>query len=275
MNGQPDSEHREQGCAAQRMDALARLAGGVAHELNNVLMVISGYSEMLGEAVESNQEARESLRMIADAAQRATGLTRQLLLFGRRQPAHAQDVDVARALAALVPTIESLMPASATVRVGVEDEALLVRLDPTHFDRLVTSLAVFSRDAVQEGGTVSIEARAITRDTAFTDLWGLDAPSGDYVRLSVAHSHVAEPGARTRLFEPFFTTKPIGKGAGLTLAVAYGIVRTGGGFVDVVEEGGGSRFEVLFPLVANDERRDAAETRPPSTPCADLAVRPA
>lgn len=260
-----DGAATESACAAQRMDALGRLAGGVAHDLNNVLMVITGYCEMLVETMESNREARDGLCMIAEAAQRAVGITRQLQLFGRRQVAETCEVSLSQAIPALVPAIKKLVPETAAVQVEVEAAGLLVCIDPAHLERLVTGLSVFSRDAVPEGGTLTVTARTVAQP-AFTDAWGDQAPAGDYVRLSVAHSAAIEPGARSRVFEPFFTTKPIGKGAGLALAVAYGIVKTSRGYIDVTTNGCGSRFDVHLPLVTSELQR---------APRADGAAAPA
>jgi signal transduction histidine kinase len=240
--------------AADRMEALGRLAGGVAHELNNVLMVIAGYTEMLAESADGNREVMEGLRMITDAAERATGITRQLLIFGRRQAGDPRVIDVSRILGAVVPSIRRLVPASVTIRVDAGD-GLGVRMDPALLERLLVSLAVFSKEAVPEGATLSLAARTVPL-SGFSDAWGHEAPAGDYVQLSIAHSRVIEAGARARLFEPFFTTKPMGKGAALTLAVAYGIVSTSAGYIDVVTEKSGSRFDVYLPLVAGAEATD-------------------
>lgn len=258
MSAESESERVR---AAERMEALSRLAGGVAHELNNVLMVITGYAEMLGESDSAGRETQDALRLIAEAAQRATNITRQLLLFGRRQVTEAADVAVSTAMAAALREIKALVPASAKIRVSIDNSPLYVHMDPSHLERLVVGLAVFSREAVPEGATLTIDAQKVT-SAAFIDAWGHEAPAGDYVRVTVGHSTAVEPGVRARLFEPFFTSKPIGKGAALSLAVAYGIVRSGRGYIDIVPDGSGSRFEVHLPLVA---LRDSARHAGPIT----------
>lgn len=249
--------------AAQRMEALGRLAGGVAHDFNNVLMVISGYAEMLAQSVEADEDAKDAVRTIIEAAERATTLTRQLLLFSRRQAIEPADVAITPAVAALEKMLRRLVPEDVTLTLVAGDPSLTARVDPGQLDQVVFNLVANARDAMPSGGRLTIAVEGVYR-SAFVDASGERALAGDYVLLTVSDTGAGmEEGVRTRIFEPFFTTKSAGKGTGLGLATVYGIVKSSGGYIDVRSVvGQGTTFEVYLPLAGDTAITDAAPESP-------------
>lgn len=247
--------------AAQRMEALGRLAGGVAHDFNNVLMVITGYGEMLAQSV-TDDDSKEAVQTILDAAARAGQLTRQLLLFSRRQTIEPADVAIAPAVLSLEPILRRLVPEDVHLYVSAPDASLVSRVDRGQLDQVVLNLVANARDAMPAGGRLTVTVERARRD-AFVDASGEQAPAGEYVRIAVADSGAGmDDAVRQRIFEPFFTTKSAGKGTGLGLATVYGIVKSGGGFIHVASAvGRGTTFEVHFPLVAGRPDRAPADER--------------
>jgi two-component system cell cycle sensor histidine kinase/response regulator CckA len=244
--------------AAQRMEALGRLAGGVAHDFNNVLMVISGYAEMLAQSVGDDEDSKEAVQTILEAAERATTLTRQLLLFSRRQSIEPADVALAPAVCALEKMLRRLVPEDVTLVIDAREENLVARVDPGQLDQVVFNLVANARDAMPTGGTLTIAVNGVYRH-AFVDASGERALSGDYVLLTVSDTGAGmDESVRSRIFEPFFTTKSAGKGTGLGLATVYGIVKSSGGYVDVRSTvGAGTTFEVYLPLAGDATIADA------------------
>ncbi len=235
---------------AQKMESVGRLAGGIAHDFNNILTAIRGNVDLLLETLAPGDERTEEVHEIRDAAERASTLTRQLLAFSRKQFLQPRDLD----LNALVRDVEKMLR-----RVIGEDIALLtvpgdalgmVRADPGQLQQALLNLVVNARDAMPEGGLLTIDTRNVRLTGATAAAAGL--PPGEYVCLVVrdtGHGMTAE--VRARIFEPFFTTKPQGKGTGLGLATVYGIVQQSGGSITVESEPArGSIFRLYFPRVA-------------------------
>ncbi|MGE3177826.1 MAG: ATP-binding protein [Vicinamibacterales bacterium] len=250
--------------AAQRMEALGRLAGGVAHDFNNVLMVISGYAEMLAHSVGDDPDAKDAVQTILEASERAGALTRQLLLFSRRQSIEPADVPVAPAVLALEKMLRRLVPEDVTLVIEAADPGgLVARVDPGQLDQVVLNLVANARDAMPGGGRLTIRVDGVYRP-AFVDASGERALAGDYVLLTVSDTGAGmEESVRTRIFEPFFTTKSVGKGTGLGLATVYGIVKSSGGYVDVHSSiGRGTTFEVYFPRAGEAVLIDAPADLP-------------
>ena len=244
----------EQFRQSQKMEAVGRLAGGVAHDFNNVLTVISGYSELAlqrvgeGSTGSEHDEVREDLEGIKRAAARATSLTQQLLAFSRQQVLRPGIVD----LNTIVAEIEKMLD-----RLIGEDIALVVTLDQTvgpvladagQLEQVILNLAVNARDAMPTGGTLTLETRAAALETALDGANGRIEP-GRYVRLVVTDSGIGmDPATRDRIFEPFFTTKELGKGTGLGLSTVYGILEQSGGQIVVrTAPGEGTSFELYLP----------------------------
>ncbi|HUR95826.1 MAG TPA: PAS domain S-box protein [Gemmatimonadales bacterium] len=239
---------------AQRMDAVGRLAGGVAHEVNNMMTAILGFTDLLLEPADGPDQLRSDLLQIRKAAGRAAMVTSQLLAFSRRQMLQPRVLDLNRLLGDLQPMLLQLLG---------EDKRLVTRLEPrlwpVHADRgqleqVVINLALNARDAMPQGGRVSIESDNVVLDDDFVRRRhpGVAIAAGPYVRLVVSDTGTGIPlDIQSRIFEPFFTTKPVGQGTGLGLSMVYGNVKQSGGFVWVYSEPGhGTAFKVYLPRVA-------------------------
>jgi PAS domain S-box-containing protein len=233
---------------AQKMEAIGRLAGGVAHDFNNLLSVIIGYCDLLSRTLPSGAAERRELSEIRDAADAASGLTRQLLAFSRRQVVERRVLD----LNAVVTRAERLLK-----RLVGDDIELIVRLapdpppvlaDPGQLDQVLINLVVNARDAMPAGGGVVIETAPAELDEAYArDHPG--ARPGHYLRLSVRDTGIGmDPEIQSHIFEPFFTTKPVGRGTGLGLATVYGIVKQSEAFIWVESaRARGTAFHIYFP----------------------------
>ncbi len=250
----------------QEMESIGRLAGGIAHDFNNILTAIRGNVDLLLEDVTEEHATYHELRDIRDAAERATALTRQLLAFSRKQAMQVRDLE----LGSLVRDMEKMLR-----RVIGEDVVLLtqptepmglVRADPGQIEQVLLNLAVNARDAMPDGGLLTIETRNVRLDPAMAS--GLSLTPGDFISLVVRDTgHGMTPETQARIFDPFFTTKPPGKGTGLGLAMVYGIVRQSGGAISVdSEEGRGATFRIYFPRVAEASDRLPAVITPSSVP---------
>ncbi len=234
---------------AQKMEAVGRLAGGIAHDFNNLLTVINGSAELLRESMHSSSDARELATAISDAGERAAALTRQLLAFGRRSVLEPRVMELSTAIAAAGNMVGRLIGEDIDFRT-VSSEPVWVRADAGHLDQVILNLVLNARDAMPEGGTLTIRTRA-AEVTAEDSRAHPDARPGPYAVLTVADTGCGmSDEVKTRLFEPFFTTKGIGKGTGLGLATVYGIVTQAGGHIRVTSTlGSGSEFAVYLPRV--------------------------
>jgi signal transduction histidine kinase/CheY-like chemotaxis protein len=283
-NGTERQQLEEQLRQSQKMEALGRLAGGVAHDFNNLLTIIKGHSDLLLDWLSTSEASYKSCEQINKAADRASSLTRQLLVFSRRQVLKPKVLD----LNALVTEMDKLL--GRLIREDVEfvfvPGAVLgsVKADPGQIEQVLLNLTVNACDAMPKGGKLTIETRNVMADKEYTQSRpGLQ--QGPFVLLSATDTgHGMDAKTKARIFEPFFTTKDIDKGTGLGLATVYGIVKQSGGFIWVESTPGkGSRFEVYLPKVA--EKHDllaSAETLAlPAVPGAatimvvedDIAVR--
>jgi len=241
---------------AQKMEAIGRLAGGIAHDFNNLLMVISGYSEFLLERLGPDPRLRGPAQEISNATQRATSLTRQLLAFSRKQMLAPKVLDLNEVVAENLKMLTRMIGEDIDL-VMVPGAALgAVRADPGQIDQVIMNLAVNARDAMPQGGKLTIETANVSLDENFTRT---HAPltAGDYIMLAISDTGVGMDGdTQSRIFEPFFTTKGA-KGTGLGLSTVYGIVKQSGGFIFVDSQPQrGTAFRAYFPRV--DGREDAA-----------------
>jgi PAS domain S-box-containing protein len=243
---------------AQKMEAIGRLAGGIAHDFNNLLMVISGYSEFLLERLGPDPRLRGPAQEISGATQRATSLTRQLLAFSRKQMLAPKVLDLNEVVAENLKMLTRMIGEDIDL-VMVPGPALGgLRADPGQIDQVIMNLAVNARDAMPQGGKLTIETANVTLDENFART---HAPlvAGDYVMLAISDTGVGmDNETQSRIFEPFFTTKG-SKGTGLGLSTVYGIVKQSGGFIFVDSQPErGTAFRAYFPRVEGHE--DAAAT---------------
>ncbi len=243
---------------AQKMEAVGRLAGGVAHDFNNLLTAILGYAELLGMEESISAAGSGHLEEIRRAAHRAASLTQQLLAYSRRQLLNPQVVDIAALVSPMEGMLRRLLGEEVALRVEV-DSPVWARVDPTRLEQVVMNLVVNARDAVPQGGSIEISARA--RDVAAGDcerLGGLRP--GRHAVLSVRDTGCGIARENLdRIFDPFFTTKEVGKGTGLGLSTVLGIVQQSGGHVEVKSRPGrGSTFTVYLPAEAPPEPEPAA-----------------
>jgi CheY-like chemotaxis protein len=250
---------------AQRMEALGQLAGGVAHDFNNLLTVIIGYADMLASGLPDEDPTRKGILTILETAQRAANLTRQLLLFSRRQEVAPTDVQLAGAVTSIEHMLRRVIPEHVQLEVALEDPAAVAHVDPGQLDQVLVNLAVNARDAMPMGGRLRIAVRS-EQVAALVDATGEPAAPGEYAVIAVADTGVGMDAAtRARIFEPFFTTKPKEKGTGLGLATVYGIIKRSGGFIVVQStEGQGSTFEVYLPLGGRADARAAGDAPVPA-----------
>jgi PAS domain S-box-containing protein len=236
---------------AQKMEAVGRLAGGVAHDFNNVLTAILGTTDLLLDEPEGlREEQRADLVEIRDAALRAAEITHQLLAFSRRQQLRPQTVDLNRSVERVQRLLRRLIGDNVVVRTECDPELAPIRADPVQVEQAIVNLALNARDAMPAGGVLTIETRGSTlAPEEAGDVEGL--PPGPVATLSVSDTGEGmDPETRARLFEPFFTTKGPGRGTGLGLAMVYGFVRQSGGTVRVESvEGLGSTILLIFPTV--------------------------
>jgi len=243
---------------AQRMEAVGQLAGGVAHEFNNLLMGISGYAEMAQSQVDPESRVVRDLGRIDELVQRGSALNRQLLAFSRREEGMVPVVvDLGALLRNTSKMLRRVLPESIDVDIRVAGEIDCVRADPGQIEQVVLNLAVNARDAMPEGGSFRLEVSRATLDREYA-IGHPGVEPGEYVRLSVSDTGCGmDERTRERAFEPFFTTKAVGKGTGLGLAAVYGIVKQHKGYVWIYTEvGRGTTFSIYLPAVA-----DKATTR--------------
>jgi two-component system, cell cycle sensor histidine kinase and response regulator CckA len=253
----------EQFRQAQKMEAVGRLAGGIAHDFNNLLTVIAGYCQMLIDRIPADDPMSEDMAQILKAADRATTLTKQLLAFSRRQIFQPKVVDLRMLVGDMDHILKRLAGENIKLVTRFDPDLGLVRVDPGHLEQVIVNMAVNARDAMPDGGTLTISMSNAQIDTAFSHQH-VSLPAGDYVLLEIADTGIGiSEDTMSHLFEPFFTTKEKGRGTGLGLSTSYGIVKQNQGEIFVRSEvGAGSTFSIYLPVTARDEA-DAVEHQLP------------
>ncbi len=238
---------------AQKMEAFGQLAGGVAHDFNNILTAIMGNTDMLRDLLEQHaapQEWTVHLNQIDRASQRAAALTRQLLAFSRRQPVRREVLDLSQVLVEMRKMLERLISENIALDLALDQSPAHVRADAGQVEQVIVNLVINARDAMPRGGRIVLETRNVTFDERHAQSQP-EARPGKYVVLTIRDTgHGMSSEVLDHLFEPFFTTKPVGQGTGLGLATVYGIVKQAGGYISVASQpGNGATFEVHWPAV--------------------------
>jgi two-component system cell cycle sensor histidine kinase/response regulator CckA len=238
----------EQLAHAQKLDSIGRLAGGIAHDFNNLLTAIMGFTELAAERVSADTEASGFLANTLHAGERATALTRQLLSFARRQVIEPRTIDINFLLFQLDKMLRRIIGENVDLVILPESPLWSVRADPSQVEQVIVNLAVNARDAMPEGGKLTIETRSVTLDEEYARQYAEVTP-GEYVMLAVSDTGTGmTEEVKQHIFEPFFTTKDPGKGTGLGLATCYGIVKQSGGHLWFYSEPGyGTSFKVYLP----------------------------
>lgn len=233
---------------AQKMETVGQLAGGVAHDYNNMLSVILGYAELTLEQVDPSSSLYNDLQEIYNAGKRSADITRQLLTFARKQTIAPKILDLNEAVEDMLKMLQRLIGEDITLT-WVEGSGLgSVNIDPSQLDQLLTNLCVNARDAIAGVGKISVETSMVTLDTGYCNNHPGSTP-GDFVLLTVSDDGCGmDKEMLLNIFEPFFTTKKVGQGTGLGLATVYGIVKQNNGFVNVYSEPGhGTAFNIYLP----------------------------
>ncbi len=248
---------------SQKLEAIGRLAGGIAHDFNNILTAITGYAELVLDRVDPGDPLREDCEEIRAAAERAAGLTRQLLAFSRRQMLQPRLTDLGELVGRTVGMLGRLLGEDVEIETHADPALAPVLVDPTQLEQVLLNLAVNARDAMPAGGRLTIEVAGARLDAGYA-LSHAEVEPGAYVLLTVSDTGVGmDEETKTRIFEPFFTTKETGTGLGL--ATVYGIVGQSGGHVFVYSEPGrGTTFKIYLPVARGEAAADDPEAPEPS-----------
>ena len=244
------------------MEVLGRLAGGVAHDFNNMLMVLTSCSELLERSLPPNHSAHVYLDQIQHATSRASAVTSQLLAFSRKQVLNIRPMDLHKALTESEFMLRPLLGSDVELTFSPSAPKSWLQCDPTQIEQVVANLAINARDAMPEGGSLTISTR--NADSLPPGAEEVPSMPPEWVVLEVTDTGAGmDEQTRAQIFEPFFTTKPAGKGTGLGLATVYGIVKQSGGYIHVDSAPGrGTRFELYFPCV-QPQTESAQHTPPP------------
>jgi signal transduction histidine kinase len=255
------AERRQQ---SQKLEAIGQLAGGIAHDFNNLLTAILGNAAFVLASTPPDDPRHADVREIERAATRAAELTHQLLAFGRKQVLRPTSLDLNSTLSQTMRMLTRLVGEHIDIAVVPDPILWEVEADPAQLEQVIVNLVVNARDAMPDGGKLTIETQNVTLQPGSTSQH-IGAPAGDYVMIAFTDTGVGmDPATQDRIFEPFFTTKALGKGTGLGLATVYGIVRQSGGSISVYSEPNrGTTFKVYLPRV------------PESVPAASESVGPA
>jgi PAS domain S-box-containing protein len=252
----------EQLLQAQKMEAIGTLAGGVAHDFNNILMALMGYANLLQMQMGQNDPSRVYVDQILASTAKAANITQSLLVFGRKQTMEMKPHKITTIVKDVEKLLQRLMPEDIELTIKLGDDAT-VRADMTQIDQVLINLATNARDAMPKGGRLTIETGRVVIDEEFRKIHGYGEP-GKYALVSVADTGTGiDEKTKERMFEPFFTTKEVGKGTGLGLSIVYGIVKQHSGYITVEsEQGKGTFFHIYLPEVRAEVAPETKEAQP-------------
>ncbi|HZC66032.1 MAG TPA: PAS domain S-box protein, partial [Candidatus Dormibacteraeota bacterium] len=244
-------QHENQSQQSRRMEAVGRLAGGIAHDFNNLLTIVNGYAELALNRPGLPPGAAADVQQISGAAERAAALVRQLLAFSRRQVLQPKSIDVNAIVLGLDKLLRRLIDENIAMRTICAEDLGTVKADPAQIEQVVMNLVVNARDAMPNGGRLTVETSNIDLDEGYAS-GHVTVKRGKYVMLAVSDTGVGiDAEAQTHIFEPFYTTKGPGRGTGLGLSTVYGIVKQSGGYIWVYSEvGRGTTFKLYLPCIS-------------------------
>lgn len=234
---------------AQKLEAVGTLAGGVAHDFNNMLGPVLGYTQITLKRMEPDNPFRSYLNKIMDATRRTAGLTRQLLTFARKETVTPEVLNLNISVENMLNMLRRLIGENIQLDWQPADYDCFVKLDPTQFDQIITNLCINARDAITDIGRITIKTERFTFDEVSCKP-SIDCKPGDYVRLIVSDNGSGmDAETQEHAFDPFFTTKKVGEGSGLGLAMVYGIIKQNNGIVTLYSElGVGTNFIIYLPV---------------------------
>jgi signal transduction histidine kinase/ActR/RegA family two-component response regulator len=246
---------------SQKMEAVGTLAGGVAHEFNNLLQAIQAYTGFAMEGLSGDDPRYQDLQQALTASERAAGLTPQLLGFGRRQALELTNIDPNQLITDLVKLVRPLIGATIAVEVSLDENAGTIHADPGHFQQLMMNLCINARDAMRAGGKLLIKTEDVYLSQRYCDVHP-DVQPGRHLAITVSDTGTGmPPEVMEHIFEPFFTTKGVGQGTGLGLSMVYGVVQQHHGVIRVYSEVGlGTTFKIYLPTVNGQADAEADGT---------------
>ncbi len=250
--------------AGQRLQAVGLLAGGISHDFNNILSVIQSYAAFWLDQLKEADPAYADVKTICDAAERAAGLTRQLLAFSRQQVQQLASHSINDLIQGLLPMLQRLIGEATQIKAALANDLWLVEADASQIEQVLLNLAINARDAMPDGGTLTLETANVQVGGECSSAQDVEVPPGDYVLIAVTDTGTGmdEP-TRLHLFEPFYTTKGTGKGTGLGLSTVYGIIKQSQGFIWVYSEPNhGSTFKIYLPKTSRRRASLVVPARP-------------
>jgi PAS domain S-box-containing protein len=247
---------------SQKLDAIGKLTGGVAHDFNNMLTVISGNTETLVASLKQQPELQRIARLIDDAAERCAELIQHLLAFARRQPLQPRNVEINAAITDIAKLLRPTLGEQIQIETALEQGPMTAHIDPSRLTNAVLNMAINARDAMPGGGKLLLETRRVVLDEAYAHA-NADVVPGPYVMLAVSDTGSGmSTEVQQKAFEPFFTTKEVGKGSGLGLSMVYGFVKQSGGHIKIYsEEGHGTTIKLYLPPGEGSAEVAAATTQ--------------
>ncbi len=245
----------------QKIESIGQLAGGIAHDFNNILSAIMGYAEILKMKIGKDDPKRRYAEQILASSEKAAGLTQSLLTFSRKQVVELKPHKINILIKSMEKMLRRLLTEDIGLEVMLENTEMTVMADKTQIDQVLINLTTNARDAMPKGGKLVIETKRVKPDIEFLQMHGY-VEQGEYVLISIKDTGIGmDKKTKEQIFDPFFTTKEVGKGAGLGLSIAYGIINQHNGFIDAYSDPGvGTTFFIYIPTIKTTEEKPEAET---------------